>query len=223
MPSGRQQWVAVAKAIYGRFGEVQVTDRAAALTYYSILSLFPALLVVVSAARAAGDLPRHLPEHRQHASRRGARGGHRRDRQRAAGLTHQSRRRRRPAGRRAGARALLGLGGDGGGDALPGGDQPGEAGPELPPQSRGQVRADRAARAAGSDRLSRRGRGGTALRQHRRRGRVPGHRRRAWSATCAGRSGPLPCSPRSPSSTRWARGGPHAPATAHCARCFPEP
>ena len=34
--------------MYGRFGEVQITDRAAALTYYSILSLFPALLVVVA-------------------------------------------------------------------------------------------------------------------------------------------------------------------------------
>jgi hypothetical protein len=38
----------MAKAIYGRFGEVQVTDRAAAQTYYRS-SLFPGLLVVVSA------------------------------------------------------------------------------------------------------------------------------------------------------------------------------
>src|SRR5215207_5546706 len=44
MPSGRDEWVAMAKAIYSRFGEVQITDRAAAQTYYSILSLFPALL-----------------------------------------------------------------------------------------------------------------------------------------------------------------------------------
>jgi membrane protein len=57
MPSGREQWVAVAKAIYGRFGEVQVTDRAAALSYYSILSLFPALLVVVSLLALLGDYP----------------------------------------------------------------------------------------------------------------------------------------------------------------------
>src|ERR671934_132165 len=48
MPSGRDEWIAMAKAIYSRFGEVQLTDRAAAMTYYSILSLFPALLVVVS-------------------------------------------------------------------------------------------------------------------------------------------------------------------------------
>jgi membrane protein len=57
MPSGRQKWVAVAKAIYGRFGEVQVTDRAAALTYYSILSLFPGLLVVVSLLALLGQYP----------------------------------------------------------------------------------------------------------------------------------------------------------------------
>jgi membrane protein len=57
MPSGRDQWVAVAKAIYSRLGEVQVTDRAAALTYYSILSLFPALLVIVSLLALLGEYP----------------------------------------------------------------------------------------------------------------------------------------------------------------------
>jgi membrane protein len=57
MPSGRDQWVAVAKAIYSRFGEVQVTDRAAAMTYYGILSLFPAMLVVVSLLALLGTYP----------------------------------------------------------------------------------------------------------------------------------------------------------------------
>jgi membrane protein len=57
MPSGRDEWIAIAKAIYGRFGEVQVTDRAAAMTYYSILSLFPALLVVVSLLALLGAYP----------------------------------------------------------------------------------------------------------------------------------------------------------------------
>jgi membrane protein len=57
MPSGRDQWIAVAKAIYSRFGEVQVTDRAAAMTYYAILSLFPALLVVVSLLALLGKYP----------------------------------------------------------------------------------------------------------------------------------------------------------------------
>ncbi len=57
MPSGRAEWVAMAKAIYGRFGEVQVTDRAAAQTYYSILSLFPGLLVVVALISLLGSYP----------------------------------------------------------------------------------------------------------------------------------------------------------------------
>jgi len=57
MPSGRSQWIAVVKAIYSRFGEVQVTDRAAAMTYYSILSVFPALLVVVSLLTLLGSYP----------------------------------------------------------------------------------------------------------------------------------------------------------------------
>jgi membrane protein len=57
MPSGRAEWIAMAKAIYGRFGEVQVTDRAAALTYYSILSLFPGLLVVVALLSLLGSYP----------------------------------------------------------------------------------------------------------------------------------------------------------------------
>jgi membrane protein len=57
MPSGRSEWIAMAKAIYGRFGEVQVTDRAATLTYYSILSLFPALIVVVSLLALLGQYP----------------------------------------------------------------------------------------------------------------------------------------------------------------------
>jgi membrane protein len=47
----------MAKAIYSRFGEVQVTDRAAALTYYAILSLFPGLLVVVSLLSLLGSYP----------------------------------------------------------------------------------------------------------------------------------------------------------------------
>jgi membrane protein len=57
MPSGRAEWVAMAKAIYSRFGEVQVTDRAAALTYYSILSLFPGLLVIVALLALLGTYP----------------------------------------------------------------------------------------------------------------------------------------------------------------------
>jgi membrane protein len=47
----------MAKAIYSRFGEVQLTDRAAAQTYYSILSLFPGLLVLVSLLALLGSYP----------------------------------------------------------------------------------------------------------------------------------------------------------------------
>jgi membrane protein len=57
MPSGRAEWWAMAKAIYSRFGEVQVTDRAAAQTYYSILSLFPAMLVIVALLALLGSYP----------------------------------------------------------------------------------------------------------------------------------------------------------------------
>jgi membrane protein len=57
MPSGRAEWIAMAKAIYSRFGEVQLTDRAAAQTYYSILSLFPGLLVIVSLLSLLGSYP----------------------------------------------------------------------------------------------------------------------------------------------------------------------
>jgi membrane protein len=57
MPSGKAEWVAMAKAIYSRFGEVQITDRAAAQTYYSIFALVPALMVVVSLLALLGRYP----------------------------------------------------------------------------------------------------------------------------------------------------------------------
>jgi membrane protein len=65
MPSGsrrwrdlrREQWWRLMKAMYSRFGEIQVTDRAAALTYYSMLSLFPALLVAVALLALVGEYP----------------------------------------------------------------------------------------------------------------------------------------------------------------------
>jgi membrane protein len=52
------RWREMVKAIWGRFGEVEVTDRAAALTYYAILSLFPAMLVVVALLALLGEYPR---------------------------------------------------------------------------------------------------------------------------------------------------------------------
>jgi membrane protein len=55
---GRDQWIAIAKAMYSRFGEIQITDRAAALTYYAVLSLFPGLLVGVAGLALVGEYPR---------------------------------------------------------------------------------------------------------------------------------------------------------------------
>jgi membrane protein len=64
MPSGRrlrdlsrEQWLTVAKASYERFGEVNVTDRAAALAYYGFLSLFPGLIVAVALLALFGSFP----------------------------------------------------------------------------------------------------------------------------------------------------------------------
>jgi len=45
---GGSLWRAAAKRTFGEFAEDQLTDRAAALTYYAVLSIFPGLLVVVS-------------------------------------------------------------------------------------------------------------------------------------------------------------------------------
>jgi membrane protein len=53
----REQWKAVAGAVYSRFGEVQITDRAATLAYYGFLSLFPALIVAVALLALLGSYP----------------------------------------------------------------------------------------------------------------------------------------------------------------------
>jgi membrane protein len=66
MPSGepvplraltREQWREVATGAYHRFGEVQLSDRAAALAYFGFLSLFPALIVAVAALALLGSYP----------------------------------------------------------------------------------------------------------------------------------------------------------------------
>src|SRR5690348_15521730 len=44
----RHAWKAVLKGSLREFQDDELTDRAAALTYYGVLSLFPALLVLVS-------------------------------------------------------------------------------------------------------------------------------------------------------------------------------
>lgn len=53
----REQWKAVAGAVYSRFSEIQITDRAATLTYYGFLSLFPSLIVAVALLALFGSYP----------------------------------------------------------------------------------------------------------------------------------------------------------------------
>ncbi|WP_251091817.1 YihY/virulence factor BrkB family protein [Streptomyces sp. Caat 7-52] len=50
----RQAWAAVFKGALREFRDDELTDRAAALTYYAVLALFPALLVLVSLLAVAG-------------------------------------------------------------------------------------------------------------------------------------------------------------------------
>ncbi|MBT2394991.1 YihY/virulence factor BrkB family protein [Streptomyces sp. ISL-100] len=52
---GKQSWVAVLRRTAAEFKDDELTDRAAALTYYGILALFPALLVLVSILGIAGE------------------------------------------------------------------------------------------------------------------------------------------------------------------------
>ncbi|MEU7552822.1 YihY/virulence factor BrkB family protein [Streptomyces sp. NPDC044571] len=50
----KKSWSAVLKRTLKEFKDDELADRAAALTYYSVLSLFPALLVLVSLLGVAG-------------------------------------------------------------------------------------------------------------------------------------------------------------------------
>ncbi|MFI0809346.1 YihY/virulence factor BrkB family protein [Streptomyces echinatus] len=50
----RKAWAAAFKGALREFRDDELTDRAAALTYYAVLSLFPALLVLVSLLAVAG-------------------------------------------------------------------------------------------------------------------------------------------------------------------------
>jgi membrane protein len=51
----RQAWGGVLKRTFGEFREDNVTDWAAALTYYGILSVFPALIALVSVVGLIGE------------------------------------------------------------------------------------------------------------------------------------------------------------------------
>ncbi|MFF4470048.1 YihY/virulence factor BrkB family protein [Streptomyces sp. NPDC001599] len=50
-----RSWSALLRRVLAEFKDDELTDRAAALTYYGILSLFPALLVLVSLLGIAGE------------------------------------------------------------------------------------------------------------------------------------------------------------------------
>src|SRR4051812_5409143 len=51
----RQSWVGVLKRTWREFQEDELTDWAAALTYYGVLSIFPALLAIVSVVGLLGQ------------------------------------------------------------------------------------------------------------------------------------------------------------------------
>ncbi|MFI9583559.1 YihY/virulence factor BrkB family protein [Streptomyces sp. NPDC052236] len=51
----RRSWWAVLRRTVAEFKDDELADRAAALTYYSVLALFPALLVLVSVLGIAGE------------------------------------------------------------------------------------------------------------------------------------------------------------------------
>ena len=47
--------IAALKGVFGAYGRLKVSDHAAALTYYSILAMFPAIIVLVSLLGIFGD------------------------------------------------------------------------------------------------------------------------------------------------------------------------
>ncbi|CAL9605305.1 hypothetical protein SUDANB58_05522 [Streptomyces sp. enrichment culture] len=51
----KRSWSALLRRVVAEFKDDELTDRAAALTYYGVLSLFPALLVLVSLLGIAGQ------------------------------------------------------------------------------------------------------------------------------------------------------------------------
>jgi membrane protein len=52
-----RSWMAIAKRTFREFQDDNLTDWAAALTYYSVLALFPALLVLVALLGVVGQYP----------------------------------------------------------------------------------------------------------------------------------------------------------------------
>jgi membrane protein len=54
---GSDSWIETIKRVFGEFQRDNVTDWAAALTYYSVLSIFPGLLVLVALLGVLGQHP----------------------------------------------------------------------------------------------------------------------------------------------------------------------
>ncbi len=54
----RREWLAVLRRTVREFREDRLTDWAAALTYYAVLALFPALLVFVALVGLFGQYPK---------------------------------------------------------------------------------------------------------------------------------------------------------------------
>jgi membrane protein len=52
---GRRSWLGVLKRTIREFRDDELTDRAAGLTYYGVLSIFPALLALVSVLGLLGQ------------------------------------------------------------------------------------------------------------------------------------------------------------------------
>jgi membrane protein len=52
---GARGWWGALKRTFREFREDNLTDRAAALTYYSVLAIFPALIVLVSILGLVGE------------------------------------------------------------------------------------------------------------------------------------------------------------------------
>ena len=55
MKLGRKSWLGVLKRTGKEFSEDNLTDWAAALTYYAVLAIFPALIALVSVLGLIGD------------------------------------------------------------------------------------------------------------------------------------------------------------------------
>ena len=69
---GKRTWLGVAKRAFSEFKDDNITDWAAALTYYAVLSMFPGVIVFVSLLGLFGQGPDTVEQADQH------RRGHRR-------------------------------------------------------------------------------------------------------------------------------------------------